>query len=128
MLTSPRLLQLLKIVVPFVVAVWLLASTISYRTAYDGLTRHFQDEKELFISDFLSHEIDGPFDGQPIAELCASKQWTPGLFLSCDPPAGGFGQVRNAHLNCVRFAMEMGGEYLSHSTSTAYYTNAQQPN
>jgi hypothetical protein len=110
MLTSPRLFQLLKIIVPFLVAVWLLGSIISYRTAYNGVARHFQDEKGLFISDFLGHEIDGPFDGQPIAKLCAKRQWTAGLFLSCDPPAGGFGQVRNAHLNCIRFAIEMGGE------------------
>ncbi|KAK4454658.1 Ppx/GppA phosphatase family-domain-containing protein [Podospora aff. communis PSN243] len=113
MLTSPRLFQFLKITAPFLVAVWLLGSIISFRGAYNGVVRHVKDEKELFISDFLGHDIDGPFDGQPIAELCARKQWNLGLFLSCDPPAGGFGRVRNAHLNCIRFAIEMGAELIA---------------
>jgi len=94
MLTPTRLIQLLKVVGPFVLALWLLGSIISSRTAFDGLARHFQDEKELFVSDFLTHEIDGPFDGHSISELCASKQWTQGLILSCEPPAMGFSQVR----------------------------------
>ncbi len=111
MLGSPRLVQLLKLGVPFLVVVWLLGSVVTHKSAYGDLVRQFQDEKELFISDFLKHEIDGDFDGHAIAELCASKKWTPGLILSCQPaPGGGVGQIKNAHLSCIRFAMEMGGE------------------
>ena len=74
------------------------------------LVRHPSDEKERFIQQFLQHEVEGPFDGSAIAELCASKTWTEGLILSCDPAAGSVAPVKNAHLHCIRFAMEMGGQ------------------
>lgn len=111
MLASPRLAQLVKLAIPFLVTLWLLRSAISSRSAYEGVVRHFQDEKEAFLADFLRHEVDGDFDGHGIAELCAAKPWIPNVILSCDPPAGGPAVVKNAHLNCIRMAMEMGGEF-----------------
>lgn len=110
MLMPPRFLQLLKAVAPFLLTIWLLGRFVSYQSAYGGVIRQFKDERELFVSDFLQHEIDGAFDGRGISELCSSRQWTPGLILSCQPVPGGIGQVKNAHLNCVRLAIEMGGE------------------
>ncbi|KAK5657059.1 hypothetical protein OQA88_3586 [Cercophora sp. LCS_1] len=115
MLGSPRLLQLVKFAILFLFAVWLLKSAVSYRSTYEGVARHFQDEKESFIADFLSHEVDGEFDGHDIAELCAAKPWEPNLILSCDPPAGGLVAVKNAHLNCLRIAMEMGAGFIAPS-------------
>ncbi|KAK4193371.1 hypothetical protein QBC35DRAFT_103975 [Podospora australis] len=110
-MSTPRLVQLLKFGAPVLILVWSIAYLFSNRApVYNGVVRHFKNEKDLFISDFLEHEIDGRLDGSGIAKLCESKKWTPGLVLSCDPQAGGFGQVKNAHLNCIRFAIEMGAE------------------
>lgn len=109
MLASSQLFNLLKFAVPLIVITWTLAYFTTSPSTYREYLRKFKDEKQLFISDFLEHEIDGQFDGSSITELCKRKTWTPGLFLSCDSPAGGVSIVKNAHLNCIRFAIEMGG-------------------
>ncbi|KAK0731620.1 hypothetical protein B0H67DRAFT_597472 [Lasiosphaeris hirsuta] len=113
MFGSPRVFQIVKIAAPFLLAVWFLGYVISYKSAYNGVVRQFKDERDLFLSDFLEHEVDGSLDGRGIAELCAGKRWSPGLMLSCEPPSGGIGQVKNAHLNCIRFAIEMGAELVT---------------
>ncbi|KAK3329046.1 hypothetical protein B0H66DRAFT_11538 [Apodospora peruviana] len=112
MLDSSNVSQLLKYALPLLITVWTLKYLFSHEATYTvtDVTRKFKDQKELFISDFLEHEIDGNIDGTGIAELCASKRWTPGLILTCDPAPGGIGMVKNAHLNCIRFAIEMGAE------------------
>jgi len=112
MLDSSNVSRLLKYALPLLITVWTLKYLFSSESAYTNVTRKFKDEKELFISDFLEHEIDGELDGTGIAELCGNKEWTPGLMLSCDPVPGGVGLVKNGHLNCIRFAIEMGGESL----------------
>ncbi len=113
--------RLWKFVPPAVILCWslgyLLATTRSgsgtgsygYGFGYGDFLRQFGSERKVFVADFLAHEIDGPFDGRPIADFCSSRLWTPGLVLSCDPPSGGIGKVKNAHLHCIRIAMEMGG-------------------
>ncbi|KAK8049533.1 hypothetical protein PG994_011263 [Apiospora phragmitis] len=65
-----------------------------------------EDEKVLFVGNFLESEADGDFDGEPIASLCSARNWTEGLVFNCDAPSGGIGVVRNVHLNCIRFAIE----------------------
>ncbi|KAH8905527.1 hypothetical protein BR93DRAFT_804020 [Coniochaeta sp. PMI_546] len=112
MLASSQLFNLLKFAVPLIVITWTLAYFTTSPSTYREYLRKFKDEKQLFISDFLEHEIDGQFDGSSITELCKRKTWTPGLFLSCDSPAGGVSIVKNAHLNCIRFAIEMGAELI----------------
>jgi hypothetical protein len=104
-----RVFPLVKYGLPLMIFVWCFASLVNTPPAYREILRKFKDEKRLFVSDFLEYEIDGRFDGSGIAELCASKTWNPNLILSCDPPPGGLGLVKNAHLNCIRFAIEMGG-------------------
>lgn len=111
MISSFRLFTWLKIGGPIIALFWFAAYFTNSSSHYTEVLRKFQDEKKLFISDFLDHEIDGEFDGSGIAELCNKKQWTKDLILSCDSPAGGVGNVKNAHLNCIRFAMEMGGTH-----------------
>jgi hypothetical protein len=111
MLASSQLFGLLKFALPAIVVVWTLAYLYTTPSTYREFTRKFKDEKDLFISDFLEHEVDGKFDGSSIAELCSRKTWTPGLFMSCDSPPGGLGIVKNAHLNCIRLAIEMGGMF-----------------
>ncbi|KAK0748103.1 hypothetical protein B0T21DRAFT_279380 [Apiosordaria backusii] len=110
MLSSPRLVYLLKFAGPALILVWLIGYLISDRPAYDNVVRQFRSERDLFIADFLDNEVGGQLDGTSISELCASKTWTPGLMISCDPQSGGFGQVKDAHLNCIRFAIEAGAE------------------
>jgi len=110
MLDSPRLFQLLKFLVPGIIFVWALAYLTVPDSTYNEVLRQFRDEKQLFVADFLEHEVDGSFNGGPITELCETRKWTPGLVMSCEPPFGGVGQVKNAHLHCIRVAMELGGK------------------
>lgn len=108
MLDSSRVFNLIKILVSLAVFGWTL-SFFGFSTSYQQVLRHFQGEKALFLAEYLQNEIGGQFDGQSIAALCANRTWTKGLIFNCDPPPGGIGEVRNAHLNCIRLAMEAGG-------------------
>jgi hypothetical protein len=74
-----------------------------YRVAVSG-------KKAVFVEAVLGTEIDGPIDNSALKELCKRKIWTPGLIFSCEAPQGGVGNVRNVFLNCVRYAIEAGGE------------------
>ncbi|TVY40673.1 hypothetical protein LSUB1_G004426 [Lachnellula subtilissima] len=56
----------------------------------------------------LENEIDGPYNLEPLAALCRSKEYTPGLIIKCKASPGGMGNVRNMMLNCYRFAIEAG--------------------
>lgn len=67
------------------------------------------DDKATFIQAFLDHEIDGPFDPEPIQKVCASKKWNDNLTIVCGAPQGGIGNVRNVFLTCLRYAIEAGG-------------------
>ncbi|GKT55286.1 alternative oxidase [Colletotrichum tofieldiae] len=108
MIGSTSMSQLVKFVGGLVLvfgSLWYLGVS---RQHVHAVTRAFRNQRELFIKDFLEHEIDGRFDGTAIQSLCAAKKWTPGLLMSCDEAAGGIGEVRNAHLHCIRFAIEAG--------------------
>ena len=65
--------------------------------------------KSIFVEQVLQTEIDGPFNNTAIVSLCNSKKWTTGLIFKCEAPQGGIGNVRNALLNCIRYAIEAGG-------------------
>lgn len=67
-------------------------------------------QKQVFIQTATQTTIDGPFDNSGIKSLCASKNWTEGLIFTCGTPQGGASNVRNVFLNCVRYAIEAGGE------------------
>jgi len=107
-MSPSRFSQLLKILVLLVVTFWLLSSTAPFRLT-DNEHIYYANGVESFVSTFLSHEPYNEFDVPIVSELCASKNWTSGLVLSCEPAPGGLEHVRNAHLNCIRFAIEMGG-------------------
>lgn len=84
------------------------------RDHYEDILRSFQDEKKLFVADFLENEVGGEIDGSALYNLCASKTWIPAtqpVILSCEPVPGGMGEVKNGQLNCIRFAIEIGGAY-----------------
>ncbi|OIW32596.1 hypothetical protein CONLIGDRAFT_630268 [Coniochaeta ligniaria NRRL 30616] len=67
-------------------------------------------EKAAFIQD-ISTDIRGLYDGQSLYNLCSSKhiKWNPNIVLDCPPLEGGYGNVRNAALTCLRLAIETGG-------------------
>lgn len=112
MLASSQVFHILKFAAPLLIICWTTYYFSTSTTAYTQVLRKFKDEKELFISDFLEHEVDGVFDGSGITAVCTNRTWTPGLFLSCESPPGGLAVVKNAHLNCIRFAIEMGAELI----------------
>ncbi|KAH8912938.1 hypothetical protein BR93DRAFT_964072 [Coniochaeta sp. PMI_546] len=68
-------------------------------------------EKETFIKDILSTDIRGVYDGQALYNLCSSKniKWKPSIVFECPALEGGYGNVRNAALTCLRLAIEAGG-------------------
>lgn len=114
MLDSSRLFRILKYSVLVLLFVFIVAflDGPSYRERYAEVLRSFKDEKRLFMTDYLENEIDGKFDGSELAKLCARKTWHPehqALILSCEPVPGGIGEVKNGHLQCIRFAIEIGG-------------------
>lgn len=120
MLSSPgyfRMTRYLVIVVIFILCVRLSLHHNPTRAqhAYGDNIHDFQDEKKLFIADYLeAGEVGGELDGHELAKLCQSKRWHPeekALIVSCEPIPGGIGQVKNGALNCVRFAIEIGGSY-----------------
>jgi len=109
MLDAARVLRVAKLALPLAVFLGTLLYLTGSGPSSAQFLRRFRDERRLFVADFLEHEVDGQFDGTAVRRLCATRKWTPGLFLSCEPHPGGVGEVKNAHLHCIRFAMEMGG-------------------
>ncbi|EXF76603.1 hypothetical protein CFIO01_10755 [Colletotrichum fioriniae PJ7] len=112
MLGSTSLSQLMKLVGPMLLILWSVWYLGISRQHVQTITRKFRNQRELFIKDFLEHEVDGRFDGAAIQGLCGSKKWTKGLLMGCDAAPGGIGEVRNAHLHCIRFAIEAGAELI----------------
>lgn len=117
--TSSRLLRLIKyaavlVVLMIFVGPYLRDHSAQVREQYAEVLRSFQDEKKLFVADFLAAgDVGGPLDGAGLAALCASRTWFPddkAVIVSCDPVAGGPGAVKNGQMNCIRFAIEVGGE------------------
>jgi hypothetical protein len=78
-----------------------------YKTLYNVAAT---GNKERFVEAFMKNEIDGPYDLQPLKDFCASKdrKYQPGLVVKCFSPIGGFGNIKNMALNCLRFALEAG--------------------
>jgi hypothetical protein len=101
------------------VAALLLSCTIFYLSPYKVANVHeiFHEvdvgKKNIFVEEAMKTEIDGFFDQQPMRELCGNTTWQEGLIFSCGAPQGGIGNVRNVFLNCVRYAIEGGGMWLS---------------
>ncbi|KAI0176573.1 hypothetical protein BJ166DRAFT_230 [Pestalotiopsis sp. NC0098] len=114
MISSTRVSGLLKVLVALAVFIWGLWYLEIPRPSlsFEKTVPTFKSEKEQYLEDYLRHEVGGPFDGIAITTLCAKKTWTKGLIFHCDPVPGGIGEVRNAHLNCIRFAMEAGAELI----------------
>ncbi|EQB59361.1 hypothetical protein CGLO_00261 [Colletotrichum gloeosporioides Cg-14] len=104
--------QFVKIAGPFLFIIWSIWYLGISRQQVHELARNFHTQRDLFVADFLEHEIDGKFNGSAITNLCMSKKWSPGLVMSCDAVHAGIGVVRNAYLHCIRFAIETGAELI----------------
>lgn len=102
--------HIIQILVPLLFIVWTLFYFGLARSRYDEVVRGLSNPKTVFVNDFLANEVDGRFDGWGIARLCQRTKWIPDLIMSCAPSSGGVGEVRNAHLNCIRIAIEIGGK------------------
>lgn len=131
MLNSSRLFRTLRysvLVLLFLFAIPLLNHP-SAREKYAELIGDHKDEKGLFVADYLENEIDGSFNGSELAKLCASKVWRrddEAIILTCQPVPGGIGEVKNGHLQCIRFAIEIGGASMSIS-NVHYWLNPPSP-
>lgn len=83
-------------------------------TATQFLEKHpqfFPSSVETFVRTAQDIDVGGTFDYRPLAALCANTTWRDGLvFRLADSTGGGMGNVKNAFLNSVRFAIEAGGE------------------
>lgn len=112
MLSSTRVSSLLKLLSALAIFCWVISYLGVSKSDYQKIVRQFKGEKARFVEDFLNNDIGGSIEGESISALCANRTWTKGLLFECEPPPGGIGEVRNAHLNCVRFAMEAGGKLL----------------
>lgn len=118
LVNSSKLLRLIKylVIVLFLLLLVPYLNTPEVHDAYVDVLRSFQDAKRLFLQDFMAHDIEArvPNHGLQLAKLCANKTWFPedkAVVLTCDPLSGGLGGVKNGHLNCIRFAIEVGGGY-----------------
>ncbi|TDZ23922.1 hypothetical protein Cob_v002618 [Colletotrichum orbiculare MAFF 240422] len=105
---APRV-KVAGVVALVLLTVWYLA--VSQQQVHE-VARKFRADRNVFITDFLEHEVDGKFKGEAIQELCTSRKWVPGLVMGCENARGGVGLVRNAILHCVRFAIEAGAELI----------------
>ncbi len=88
-----------------------LSNYPGYTNDYNPHLKIAVSGKAAFVESVLTTDIDGPFDNSPLVELCKSREWIPGLIFKCKAPQGGVGNVRNVFLNCVRYAIEVGGEF-----------------
>ncbi|CAK7206594.1 hypothetical protein SEUCBS139899_009393 [Sporothrix eucalyptigena] len=110
-----RLVHYLRFFAAFLVVVWIFiqfGGGGDTRTQYTSLFRKFRDQRTVFVSDFLNHDVSGPFNGDGLADLCTGKKWTQGLLLTCDAVPGSIADVKNGILTCIRVAIEIGAEII----------------
>ncbi|RDW79987.1 hypothetical protein BP6252_04625 [Coleophoma cylindrospora] len=69
-------------------------------------------KQATFVKNFFETEIDGPINLEPIKLVCDSKSWNTSIIVQCELPHGGVASVRNTFLNCVRYAIEIGGAFM----------------
>lgn len=104
-----RLLLLLSVVLLLIFG-WLgglstgvanLSMPFAGTSSPNGQTRLFEDA--LF-------EIEGEeWDGQYVQQICEDvEEWRPGFYFQCIHNTGGFGNLKNYVLTCLRYAIESG--------------------
>lgn len=76
----------------------------------DEVILRFKDSKVVFMERFMQNDINGGSDGSALEALCSSKNWYPERVFSCYVAEGGIASVRQWELQCIRLAIETGGE------------------
>jgi len=115
---TPQQIFLLKVVAAFLTLVFILSSIFHiqapHKTIYNSVVL---GKKNTFVKAFLESDYGGYRIGNgsvALKTLCAQTQWAEGIIFQCEPPQGGVVNVRNAILNCVRLAIDVGGTYISY--------------
>ena len=64
------------------------------------------------MPEFVATDIAGVYDGQSLYDVCSDEniKWNPDIIFECPPNAGGFGNVRQQMLQCVRITIAAGGK------------------
>jgi hypothetical protein len=71
----------------------------------------FPNSADAFVRMAEDVDVAGSFDYTALARLCQNTTWREGLVVRlADSTGGGMGNVKNAFLNSLRFAIEAGGE------------------
>lgn len=65
--------------------------------------------KDDFIAAILREPVEGLLDPEPIRQKCNDTKFQEGLVWHCAAGNGGIGNEANMWLNCVRYAIEAGG-------------------
>ena len=147
---SPRLLRLLKFIIPISVLIligaylltpkeYLPLSSSEWQTIKSsaaellhtgkgpGTNVGINNEAILngktkgeWIEGAADWEIDAPYNDTALHDLCETKNWNTGLVFKFEPAYGGVGNVRNIALNCLRYAIEAGGKASSMSITSSF--------
>jgi hypothetical protein len=121
---SPRIQHIskLSLLVCLIISIFYFTLSPSHLSAsnYKTFSITTSGRKTSFIQSTLATEIDGPLDNSTLAQLCASRKWTPGLIFKCEAPQDGIVNSKNVVLNCVRFAIEAGGSSSSPLLSISF--------
>lgn len=89
----------------------------SFSSGFD--TSRTTISKEDFIAAVVRDPVEGLLDLGPIQQKCNETKFQDGLVWECAPVNGGIGNVVNMVLNCVRYAVEAGGNYVSFTCSVS---------
>jgi hypothetical protein len=108
--------KLLRFFLPLLLVIWIATYLLPASQSTSLLDSClFRDGKkhaptmEEFIRQEMNHEIDGPYNLEPLTKLCRTRDCHLGLIVKCLATPGGMGNVRNMILNCIRFTLEGGG-------------------
>jgi len=103
---------LLPLILLLVTATYMFTHNVAFEVPEYKHVYSLEGRKERFVEQFLKNEIDGVYNSNPLRNMCADKKrkYQPGLVIQCNPPIGGFGNIKNMMLNCLRFSLEAGGE------------------
>lgn len=79
-------------------------------TSHESGNSTYGISKAQFVGTAKEVDIAGSFDATDLSGLCNRTNWTEGLVFKHNPGVGGgAGNVRNAFLTGLRFAIEAGG-------------------
>ncbi|KAM4066589.1 GDP-fucose protein o-fucosyltransferase domain-containing protein [Hirsutella rhossiliensis] len=71
-------------------------------------------EKEGFIDKFMNSSITGSYGWEDLQALCSGgdRPWNPNIIFECPTQTGGIGNIRQATLQCLRYAIGARGSFV----------------